>query len=219
MIKKAIFAIMCAASISAQAITINADDYAPGTNITNLISGITLTQYSHANHASSISYAPAVVISHLNLTGDNSLSDSITNTGLYRYLTDNPNNDPLDFYADFSGLNVAFDSADAEMVSFYGWGGADDLLVLAFDSNDTLIRFDSNSAQQNTEVFFDHDYTGEGVRRLMVGSFAAGAKLQTMSISGAYTVPEPTTLALLALGIIAIFVSRKLATQSSPAIA
>jgi hypothetical protein len=215
-------------NVNAAPVTINANDYAPGTDISNAINGVTLQNYYHADFADNITYGPVLIDSVSNFYADsfyepagNYISVSQDTIRLSNVL----GGEPLSSSRSFFGLSITSDNPISTF-AFDAFGGAgDDILILLFDKNDTYIGTQSVPYSSYTPYDGTPDWTypaalynysenlsNQAVYRIAVGSWGSTAFLGSLTVE---SVPEPSGLVLLGIGLlgIGIFNKRKIWSQ------
>lgn len=204
------------ASVNAVPVTLDANYFPPGTDISNAINHFTLQEYAHQAGSSTIDYTPAIATNQYSegwKWNYLSLGDSNDNFTIGLRL-----GEPLSFDSHFSGLSV---SSDRAIMSF-GFSGVGDngdpVGIYLFDKNNHFMNeYYVDSSGLNTfpvcQGYFsdvtqcvtyngslDLSHEANPVYSLWVGAAVdvSAAYIDTITVD---TVPEPSGLALLGLGL------------------
>ncbi len=217
----------------ATTITIEPDDYAPGTDVSNVVEGVTLQVYGF-NGTGSPYLAPVYVMSnpHCETTSD---CDAVTGTSgfspnssgfgsLTSWATGGGITQPWDCFVQmacaagsgFTALLIAFDRP-TEFFEISGAWNQDWIMAIAFDSSRNFLSASSMGSVfsgcyvAGGDLEYCHntiDLTSDtaSISYVLVSSWYGIASLDRLQFR---SVPEPGTLALLGLGLVGLGISRR----------
>lgn len=181
-------------------IVINANAYAPGTDVTNAISNVELQTYTHAKDADVITYENLTVFATQAspLGQPNVLASTGFNNQYMEHLA-NPQRQPLNITDYFSGLKITSTATPIDYFYFTGFNGPpDQFVMILFDQNGQYMKVithisgvasytDHTSCSSSGKppcysFSFGTYFTGQGVYSIAVGVQAAQGFVNLMTV-------------------------------------